>query len=263
VRVLLAGASGRLGRLVVPLLAQQGAQVRALTREATRCARLASLVDEVVVGDVRRPETLEGACAGADVVVSAVHGFAGPGRVSPRTVDEVGNRNLIAAAGASGARMVLVSVVGAAPDHPMELFRAKAAAEAALRSSGVPWTIVRATAFAELWLEILAKGVVPGRGENPINFVSAADVATVVARAAINGDLVGRTLDVTGPDNLTLNQLADLVRRGRPVHHVPPTVLRACAILSLQARAGLVMDTYPMSASAPDAPGTEVRSLVR
>jgi NADH dehydrogenase len=223
---------------------------------------VAGLGAEVVVGDVRRPETLRGPCAGADVVVSAVHGFAGPGRVSPPTVDDVGNRNLIAAAEESGSRMVMVSVVGAAPDHPMELFRAKAAAEAALQSSGVPWTIVRAAAFAELWLEILAKGVVPGRGVNPINFVSVSDVAGVVAEAATNDDLVGRIIDVTGPENFTLNELAAIARPTRPIRHVPPAVLRLGALFSRQARAGLIMDSHPMSAPAPDAPGRPVRSLL-
>lgn len=261
-RVLLAGASGRLGSLLVPLLTEHGATVRALTRDQRRCARVAGLVDEVVVGDVRRPATLLGACAGADVVVSAVHGFAGPGRVSPRTVDDIGNRNLIAAARESGSRMVLVSVVGAAPDHPMELFRAKAAAEMALQSSDVPWAIVRAAAFAELWLEIMAKGVVPGRGTNPINFVSAADVAGVVAEAAMNDDLVGRIIDVTGPENLTLNELAALARPTRPIRHIPPAVLRVGAMLSRQARAGLVMDSHPMSAPAPDATARPIRSLL-
>ena len=260
-RVLLAGASGRLGTLLVPLLTEQGATVRALTRDPRRCAPLADL-DEVVVGDVRTPATLRGACAGVDVIVSAVHGFAGPGRVSPRTVDDMGNRNLIAAAQESGSRMVLVSVVGAAPDHPMELFQAKAAAEAALQSSDVPWTIVRAAAFAELWLEILAKGVVPGRGANPINFVSVADVAGVVAEAAMNDDLVGRTIDVTGPENFTLNELAAFARPSAPIRHVPPAVLRVGAIFSRQARAGLVMDSYPMTAPAPDAPARAVRSLL-
>lgn len=170
-RVLLAGATGRLGSLLVPLLTEQAVTVRALTRDPGRCARLAG-VEEVVVGDVRRPATLRAACVGTDIVVSAVQGFAGPGRVSPRTVDDIGNRNLIAAAQQSGSRMVLVSVVGAAPDHPMELFQAKAAAEAALHSSGVPWTIVRAAAFAELWLENLGqrRGTGPGRQPHQLRF---------------------------------------------------------------------------------------------
>jgi len=63
------------------------------------------------------------AVEGAGVVVSAIHGFAGPGGVSPATVDYRGNVNLIDAARATGAQLVLMSVAGAAADSPMELFR--------------------------------------------------------------------------------------------------------------------------------------------
>ena len=82
-------------------------------------------------------------------MVSAVHGFAGPGGVSPASVDRAGNAHLIHAAARAGAAFVLVSVVGASPGHPIGLFRAKHAAEDMLRSSGIPWTMVRATAFME------------------------------------------------------------------------------------------------------------------
>ena len=116
---------------------------------------LAALGVEVATGDVRDRASLAPALDGADVVVSAVHGFTGPGGVSPATVDYQGNVNLIDAARAAGAQLVLMSVAGAAADSPMELFRMKHAAEAHLRSSGVRWTIVRATAFFELWIDIL------------------------------------------------------------------------------------------------------------
>ena len=51
----------------------------------------------------------------------------------------------------------MMSVVGAAAGSPMELFRAKDAAEVHLRASGAPWTIVRSTAFVELWSEIMKR----------------------------------------------------------------------------------------------------------
>ena len=90
----------------------------------------------------------------------------------------------------------------------MELFRAKYAAEQHLRASGAPWTIVRATAFVELWAEIMAKPIVFGRGDNPINFVSVIDVAAVVVRAIVDPALRGTVLEVGGPENITFNELA-------------------------------------------------------
>jgi NADH dehydrogenase len=200
---------------------------------------------------------------GVQTVVSAVHGFTGPGRVSPASVDRDGNANLVAAAGAEGADMVLVSVVGAAPDSPMELFRAKFEAEQQLRASAVPWTIVRSTAFVELWAEIMRKPIVFGRGDNPINFVSVVDVAAAVERAVLDETLRGQVLEVGGPDELTFNELSALLRQIRKddgrVRHVPRWLLRLMAPLHRQPRAALVMDTTDMT-FRPARPVPELRT---
>ena len=185
------------------------------------------------------------------VVVSAVHGFAGPGRISPASVDRAGNVNLIDAAVAVGAEFVLMSIVGAAPDSPVTLFRAKHDAETYLRESGLPWTVIRATPFVELWAELLGKGLVFGRGDNPINFVATDDVAFAVERAVTGERLRGRIIEIGGPEDLTFNELASLVRKytGRPkrVRHVPRTVLRLMAPFHRMPRLSLAMDTEDMT----------------
>jgi uncharacterized protein YbjT (DUF2867 family) len=226
--ILLAGGSGRRGSVLVRRLAARGQRVRVLTRDPARAATLVGPQVEAVPGDVRDPDALTAALAGIATVVSAVHGFAGPGRVTPAAVDRDGNRHLVAAAGAAGADMVLVSVVGAAPDHPMELFRMKALAEDALRGSGVAWTVVRSTAFAELYLELMDRSagrsgrpLVFGRGNNPVNFVSVEDVAAVVELAVTDRCLRGQVLEVGGPQNLTLNELAALTQHGLGATHRP------------------------------------------
>src|SRR5690349_14639678 len=189
-----------------------------LTRDPARAEPLTGQGVEVACADVRDVAAVDRALR-TTTVVSAVHGFAGPGGVSPGSVDRDGNANLIAAAARKGAGFVLLSVVGASPDHPIGLFRAKHAAEGRLRASGVPWTIVRATAFAETWATIMAgplraSGTIPvlGRGRNPINFVSAADVAALTARAVTDPGLRGQVLEFGGPDNLTFDDLAAAVQ---------------------------------------------------
>jgi uncharacterized protein YbjT (DUF2867 family) len=77
--------------------------VRVLTRDPARARHLAERGVEVVRGDVRDPAHLAQAVRGAGTVISAVHGFAGPGGVSPATVDGAGNANLIRAAARAGA----------------------------------------------------------------------------------------------------------------------------------------------------------------
>jgi NADH dehydrogenase len=149
---------------------------------------------------------------------------------------------------------MLMSIVGLSPDSPMELFRAKYDAEQHLRASGAQWTIVRATAFVELWAEIMAKPIVFGRGDNPINFVSVNDVADVVMRAIVDPALRGTVLEVGGPENITFNELAVRLQRARGtsarVRHVPRFALRAGARFDRRARAGLAMDTVDMTFDA-------------
>ncbi|MEP7017777.1 MAG: SDR family oxidoreductase [Actinomycetota bacterium] len=262
--ILVAGGTGRLGRLLVRRLVDGGNSVRVLTRDPSAAMDLVDAGVELVPGDVRDPATLGSALSGVSTVVSAVHGLVGSGGVTPASVDRDGNRNLIDAAGAARppAEVVLVSTVGASPDHPMELFRMKWAAEEQLRASGLPWTIVRSNALVETWVELLRETAgtsgrprVFGRGENPVNFVSARDVADAVVRATVDPTLRGQVIEVGGPGNLTLNQLARLVQTSMgssgTLHHVPRLALRAMGTIARPfnpttarlARASLAMDT--------------------
>jgi NADH dehydrogenase len=264
--IAIAGGTGRLGSILARRLVARGLDVRVITRAPARADHLRDLPVDIVTADVRDSDGIRAALEGASVVLSAIHGFAGPGRVSPESVDRDGNANLINAAGDLAVDVVLMSVVGASPQHPMDLFRAKHAAEQHLIASATRWTIVRATAFLELWDEIMSKPIVFGRGENPINFVSVQDVATTVERAILEPRLRGQIIEIGGPQNLTFNQLAALQQRARgkteKVRHIPRALLRASAPFSRQARAALVMDTIDMTFTPPppgpaDLPSTD------
>jgi uncharacterized protein YbjT (DUF2867 family) len=287
--IVVAGGTGTLGTRLVPRLAGQGLAVRVLTRDPARAAHLAGPGVEVAGGDVRDPASIARALGNAGTIISAVHGLTGPGGVSPASVDRAGNRHLIAAAARTGAAFILVSVVGASASHPIGLFRAKHATEETLRASGVPWTIVRATAFMETWGTIMGRplqtsGKIPvfGRGDNPVNFVSATDVAALIAYAAARPVLRRQVLEIGGPDNLSFNHVAVIVQdatgcRGT-VRHIPRPALQAAAwltapikpALARQARAALAMDTIDMSfdpgptrQAFPDLPNTDMPSALK
>jgi uncharacterized protein YbjT (DUF2867 family) len=264
--ILVAGGTGRLGTQVVRLLVDGGQDVRVLTRDPARTGHLPGTV-QTLAGDLRDPATIAAAVQGCATVVSAVHGFAGPGRPSPQAIDRDANRGLTQAAGAAGGGyMVLVSVLGAAPDHPMSLHRAKHAAEQALQAAGVPWTIIRPTAYLETWIGIIGaklpdkgQALVFGPGRNPINFVSAGDVAAVVDLAVNGRSLHGQVVEVAGPENLSFTQLAErlIAVSGRPgrTRHIPLPMLRAMSVLARpvspvlarQAQAAVVMNTSDMT----------------
>jgi uncharacterized protein YbjT (DUF2867 family) len=286
--ILVAGGTGLLGSKVVDRLVAEGEQVRVLTRDRERARRLPAGV-EVVLGDVRRG-SLDAAVAGCACVVSAVHGFAGPGRTNPEAVDRGGNATLIAAASAAGvSRFVLVSVAGAAPDHPMSLHRMKHAAEQQLRDAPLTGVIVRPTAFLQTWLTVIGSKVasggpalVLGPGRNPINFVAAEDVAAFVCLAVAGDPRIGELITVGGPQNLSFTEvahrlLADAGRSGA-IKHVPLGALRAMSVLARpvrpgfarQAHAAVVMnttdlsfDSLPVRERFPDVPVLGIDDVLR
>jgi uncharacterized protein YbjT (DUF2867 family) len=267
--ILVAGGTGRVGGEVVRLLAGRGLAVRVLSRDPDRAAGKSRQSIELVAGDVRDPVSLEGAVAGVSTVVSTVTGFA-PGEPGPRAIDDEGNRALIrAACGAGAEHFVLVSIAGANPRHQLEIHRAKHRAEEELRGSGLAWTIVRPTVLMETWAMVVGEPIrkggraqVFGRGDNPVNFVSADDVAGFVVRAVLDPALRGAILEVGGPENLTLNQVVSLCQetcaRPGPVRHVPLPMLRLASVvvprlkpdLGRLIEAAVDMDTSKMSFDA-------------
>jgi uncharacterized protein YbjT (DUF2867 family) len=180
--------------------------------------------------------------------------------------------------------MVLLSVSGAAADAPIPLFRSKAAAEAVLRGSGLPWTIIRPTAYLETYVDIVGAPIaarggraqVFGAGRMPIDFVSVQDVAALVLRALHDRDLRGRVLELGG-ETRTMNALAQALAADAGVaaepRHVPRPALRIMRVaakpfspfLARVAQAALVMDTVDLRPPAPDArravPGLPVTTL--
>jgi len=266
--ILVAGGTGTLGRALLPLLASHDEPIRVLTRGGRAGEPLDLPGVETVIGDVRDPETLRRAMVGVRTVVSAINGFGGDGALGVRAIDRDGNLNLIEAAEAAGVEhFVLLSIQQAAVDHPIELFRMKAAAEARLKASTLSWTIVRPTAYQETWLEIVGRPLVTtgstrvfGRGRNPINFVSADDVARIVELAVVEPTLRAATLDVSGPENLTFDGFVEVVMVATgvtgTVNHVPLPMLRLMSIalrpfkpvIAGQIAAAVVMDTRDMTA---------------
>ena len=253
------GGSGRLGRLVTTELLSRGRRVQVLVRDPVRAGLLLGPDVEVLPLDVRRAQDVDLALRGAATVLLLAHGFLG-GRGAPQAVDHHGTANVARTATTIGADVVMVSMLGAGPDSPMELARAKYAGEQALQASGAAWTVVRAGPFLETWQQVLrdttgrsGRPLVLGRGRRPIPFVPVADVAALVVRAALDPCLRGQALTVGGPLQ-SLTDLAETVqhqdRRGRAPRHLPRVGLRGAAALAYVAPAfarrastALVMDT--------------------
>src|SRR5215469_2278910 len=261
--ILIVGASGRLGSVVAGRLLAQGKAVRAMTRTPSTLAHLKQQGAEVVRGDLRDPASLLRACQGVEQVLTAAQALDGKGDNNPHTVDDLGNRQLIDAAKAAGVNHFLfVSILGASPDAPVEFFRIKYHTEEYLRASPLNFTIIRPSAFMDLWAQFIGqpilgqgKTTIFGRGNNPVNFVAVEDVARFVCAALEDPGAGQRVIKVGGPENLTLNQVAEIFERasGRQAkkRHVPLPLMRVMSILmqpvnpalSRLIRLGIFMDT--------------------
>ena len=259
--ILVTGASGTLGKHLVPLLRAAGIPLRAIVRDPRGATHLDGV--EIVQGDVRDPATLRRAVDGVNSVIAAASGFGAGGDVSVESVDRDANRALAEAAGGAGvANMILVSVLEASPRHPMDLMKAKYAAEQHVKASPMAWTIIRPALSTETWAHILGqplqqlgKTTVFGRGNQPVNFVSARDVAAFVRLAATDPAMRGVTVDVGGPANLTMNQFVDRFRvetgaAGSVAHYSLPVMrvlARALRYVNQQTarqiQAGVYIDT--------------------
>jgi uncharacterized protein YbjT (DUF2867 family) len=238
--ILVVGATGTLGRKVARNLLAAGDEVRAMTRSIARGDDLKALGARPVRADLRDPESLEFALRGVHTVVTAAHSMLGRGTEASELIDDAAHRMLIDAARAAGVQhFVYTSVAGASLAHPIDFWRSKARIERYLAESGLSHTIVRPTAFMEVYAyQLIGKAILAGkrvvlfgRGRNPRNFVAAEDVAKVVVGALRIPSLRGETIEIGGPENLTAHQVVETFERvtGRKakVSHVPLVAIRA------------------------------------
>lgn len=236
-RVLVTGGTGTLGREVVARLSAEGATVRVLSRHERPAAGPEA---DWAVGDLRAGTGLERALIDADAVV---HCATGRG-------DLESTRNLIDVARRLGEpHLVYISIVGV-DRVPLGYYRTKLAAEAMIASSGLPFTILRATQFHNLVRALFRAQrfsptvAVPARTE--LQPVAVGEVAARLAELAVAAP-AGRVPDFGGPEIRPVSELARVYlravssrRRVLPVT-VPGTVgrgLRAGGLLAPDHAAG-------------------------
>ncbi len=215
-RVLIAGASGALGRHVTAQALRAGLQCRVFGRDVRRLASLQA--HEMALGDALTGEGLEPALRQIDVVFSCLGASVQPdfkaGRQTYRVVDVTANANLIRAAQAAGVkRMVYVSVAEHERLADLEYVKAHERVVALLRASKLSHGVLRPTGFFsafEAVLQLAREGRVPLLGDpnartNPI---ADAELASAGVDLLLSSENVERTLG--GPEILTRADIARL-----------------------------------------------------
>jgi uncharacterized protein YbjT (DUF2867 family) len=236
--ILVTGATGTNGRLVVDGLLRAGRPVRAMVQDPTAAADLQRAGAQLVRGDFDAADTLDAALACVDraLLLSPVD----------RRLVEREARFVERATKAGLGHLVKLSAIGAHPAASFTFGRQHGLAERLIMDSAVPFTFIQPSFFMQnlLW----SAEVIKTRGEfysslgsTPASHVDARDIAAVIV-ATLTEPLdrhAGRVHLVTGPAALTFDQIAEVCSRvvGKPVRYVDLT--------DAQLKAGLVASGQP------------------
>ena len=212
-KVLVAGATGYLGRYVVKALKAKDHWVRALGRSAEKLAPVDGYADELFVGEVTDPESLTGLCDGIDIAFSSVGITRQKDGLTYKDVDYQGNKNLLALAEAADvSKFMYVHVLNAEKLRHVAMIQAKQAFVDELERSVVDHSVVCPTGFFSDMEELLSmarsgRAYLFGDGSNRINPIHGADLAKVCVDALERRE---RQLEVGGPEELTYHEIAEL-----------------------------------------------------
>ncbi len=246
--ILVTGATGFVGRVLLPRLMEGGWEVRCLVRPSKRSPRLPSGVPvELTIGSLNDPRVLRSALAGVDTVIHlagaewrGLHGDL-------LTLDVHGTRALVDAAREAGvSRFLFLSHLGADRAAGYPVLKAKGIAEEFIRQSGVPHTIFRSALLygpEDRFINVVALIVrlgpgfflLPGEGRTALQPLSVDDLATCMEWSLNDPASLNQTLALGGPEIITLRQLFELVMeklgRRRYVLSASPVFLRWTAWL--------------------------------
>ena len=229
-RVLIIGATGRIGREVVRLLAERGSSLRALVRAPGPLGLGAGI--EQVAGDLCDPEALRRAFAGVDHVVLITPD--GPEQAALESAA------MVAAARADVRQIVKISACVAGSPELSRFGEQHARAESALRASGVNWTVLRPNLFMQNFLDfapmIAAQRLfmAPLAGAR-ISMIDARDVAAAACAVLGRAEQFGLTHALTGPVSLHFADAAAILSTelGAQVRYRPvPGALAGLAMLA-------------------------------
>jgi uncharacterized protein YbjT (DUF2867 family) len=213
--------------------------VRALARRRDRLEALAASGAEIAPVDLLDLAKLTAACRGISQVIATANNNMGKGATSPMRIDLAGYQNLIAAVRNTGVRRLLyVSFRGVSPNLPVDIFRLKWYIEDAIRRSGVPYVILRPTAFMDVWIDqIIADGIrrkgvamLFGDGTAVTNYIAVDDVAEFAVKILGRDDVINEAVDLGGPSNISYNDLTTVIERRLQApgkrRHIPVAALK-------------------------------------
>jgi uncharacterized protein YbjT (DUF2867 family) len=219
-KILVTGATGNVGSAVLDILGTTDTNLRALAHDESSARSLKDRGVEAVVGDFLEPETLVPALQGVSTVllITPIH---------PEQVAQASN--VINAAKDSGndPRIVRLSVHQASHEAPSRNSRQHAQIEDELRSSGLPYTLLRPTTFMQNTLATARTVASEGRIYQPfkdgkLGMIDARDIGEVAAKVLTEEGHEGKVYTLTGPAAISFYEVAEALSEvlGKEVRYV-------------------------------------------
>lgn len=253
-RVLIAGATGYLGKFAVQAFKGRGYYVRVLTRSEARLyqpgpfsapALTEGDADDIFVGEISKPETLTGMLDGIDLVFSSVGISRQRDGLTFEQVDYQCNKNLIDLCEAHAVkRFVYVSMHGAENIMQLAITQAHEKVVSALQNSSMEYRIVRPSGyFSDMGaiIDMAKRGRVylVGDGSNRMSPIHGRDLARVCVETAEGDEL---EVEAGGPDTMTQREAAllafEVVGKPAKITVIPMwlarSLVKCIALLSTQ-----------------------------
>ena len=206
--ILIIGGTGMLGKPVAQQLKADGFNVRLLVRNPEKAKKLLGEGYELIKGDVDNEASLRAALTGVDGVHISLKG--GPTAADFERMDHFAVRDIARIAKEKNVgRVTLISAYAVSEekaDTPES--RSKVKGEAALKSSGVPYTLFRASWFMEtLPLFVQGKSIsLIGNLPHPLHWVAAEDYARMVSKSYQTDETLNKELYIFGPEAYTMGE---------------------------------------------------------
>jgi NADH dehydrogenase len=249
--ILVTGATGFVGRALLPRLAEAGLELRCLVRPSRRSPRLPRGIPvQVSIASLADARGLRAALVGVDTLIHLAGAEWHGRRGDVFAVDAAGTRALVEAAREAGVgRIVYLSHLGADRASAYPVLKAKGIAEEFIRQSGLTYTIVRSTLLygaEDVFLNVVAALVklgpglflMPGDGRISLQPLWVEDLVTCLEWSLSDLTSLNQTIALGGPEFITFGQMVQTVMEvlgvRRLVIPVRPPFLRAGAWLMEQ-----------------------------
>lgn len=246
-RILLLGSTGFVGRGVAHKILDSGHLLRVLVRDPMKAAAFKVRGAQVVVGDALNPQAVMQAAQGVDHVISLV----AVRRNQPQSylaVNVDGPRILGEACKAAGVRsVVFVSAIGAKLDPHYKYLTSRWMGEQELAKTGVSGTILRfSIVIGEDGgivhdFERALKGpfaIIPGSGQAQMQPILREDAARCIVEAVAKPELLGRIIELGGPEVVTYETIFDWFLQARRIKKAKlklPVVLLIPGAMAMEA----------------------------